>query len=103
MKNYWLTKASFPKTYKDGTVIWLRQGRIKHRNGDKPACEYHDGARQWFKNGSLHRENGPACTYPDGATEWWLEGKKHRDLPDPACEYADGVKEYWVLGIQHYP
>jgi len=101
--NFWLKRVSSPKTYKDGTVIWLRRDRTKHRNGDDPACEFCDGAKQWFKNGKLHRDKGPACVYPDGALEWWFEGEKHRDLPDPACEYPDGSVEYWVHGVKHKP
>ena len=97
MSNFWLSRASLPKHYPDGTVIWLRRGSVKHRNGDLPACEFADGAKQWFKNGRLHRENGPACIYPDGSTEWYFDGDKHRGN-GPACEYADGTKQWWAFG-----
>jgi hypothetical protein len=40
-----------------------------------------DGTERWYKNGQLHRDNGPAVEYY-GVTkywykEYWLEGKKY--------------------------
>ena len=45
---------------------------------------YHFGAKQWFLNGKLHREDGPAIERSDESKEWWLEG----------CWYQE-EKEYW--------
>ena len=43
---------------------------------NKPECKtYHNGTKQWWLNGNLHREDGPAIERPNGAKEWWLNGK----------------------------
>ena len=33
-----------------------------------------DGSRWWYKNGKLHREDGPADIWKDGYKQWWLDG-----------------------------
>jgi hypothetical protein len=51
----------------------------------------------WYRNGQLHREDGPAIEWVDGSKEWWLNGKLHRE-DGPAIEYADGSKVWWLNG-----
>ena len=34
-----------------------------------------DGAKQWYLNGKLHREDGPAIEYTNGTKHWYLNGK----------------------------
>lgn len=53
-----------------GSKIWIVNGK-KHRDGGLPAVEAKDGTRKWYRNGQLHREDGPAITKPDGTEEWW--------------------------------
>jgi len=36
-----------------------------------------DGSRWWYKNGNLHREDGPAYIDSSGYEEWWLNGKNY--------------------------
>ena len=36
---------------------------------------YADGAKHWYRDGKLHREDGPAIEYADGGKEWYLNGK----------------------------
>ncbi len=36
--------------------------------------EWTNGTKNWFKNGELHREDGPARIYPDKDKEWHLNG-----------------------------
>ena len=31
-----------------------------------------DGIQRWYRNGELHREDGPAVIHADGAQEWYL-------------------------------
>ncbi len=41
-------------------------------------CElnvYIDGVRAWFRNGNLHREDGPAIQVPDGKGHWYRNGE----------------------------
>jgi len=40
-----------------------------------------DGYRSWWRNGKLHRDDGPAIERPDGSCEWWVDGER---IDDPA-------------------
>ena len=57
------------------------------------------GTRKWYRNGQLHREDGPAIELPDGSREWWRDGKLHR-TDGPAVEYARGTRKWYVNGEQ---
>jgi hypothetical protein len=57
--------------------------------------DFLEGTKIWYKEGKLHRLNGPAKEFPDGYKEWYKEGKKHR-LDGPAIEYPNGLKEWWI-------
>ena len=59
---------------------------------------YEDGAKFWYLNGQLHREDGPACEHQSGTKEWYLNGQLCRE-DGPACEYASGDK-YWYINGQ---
>ena len=58
---------------------------------------YDSGAKEWYLNGNLHREDGPAEEYADGSKCWFLNGKRHRE-DGPAVELANGAKEWWLNG-----
>ena len=58
---------------------------------------YLNGNKFWYKNGRLHREDGPAVEYPNGYKEWYFEGEWHR-LDGPAIETSDGHKEWYYQG-----
>ena len=60
-------------------------------------CEYVDtnGTKTWYKNGKLHREDGPAIICHDGQKEWYKAGKRHRE-DGPAVEFFSGGKQWWV-------
>jgi hypothetical protein len=51
--------------------------------------------KEWYKEGKLHREDGPAVEYPSGTKEWYKEGKRHRE-EGPACEFSNGYKQWWL-------
>ena len=36
--------------------------------------ERENGDREWYRNGKLHRENGPAVEFADGEKDWFLDG-----------------------------
>lgn len=40
----------------------------------KPAVETKDGHKIWFKEGILHRDDGPAHTGPNNIEEYWING-----------------------------
>ncbi len=59
-----------------------------------------DGTKKWFKNGDLHREDGPAIEWADGTKIWYVDGKLHRE-DGPAIEYASGSKEWYRNGSRY--
>lgn len=59
-----------------------------------------DGAKRWYQNGSLHREDGPAIEYADGTKAWYFYGEMHRE-GGPAYEGANGHREWWCLDKLH--
>jgi hypothetical protein len=72
----------------------------------------------WYKNGQLHREDGPAIkdvvyktavrnhrgnthdliVVEPGSEEWWLNGVRHR-VGGPAITYKDGSKKWYRNGV----
>ncbi len=56
--------------------------------------------KEWYKNGKLHREDGPAVERIDGTKVWYRKGKLHRE-DGPAIEYCKGNKEWWVNDKQY--
>ena len=54
------------------------------RNG----VENYNGVLLHYKNGRVHREDGPAKIWPDGTMEWWFNGEIHNeDGPSAIHEY----------------
>lgn len=56
-----------------------------------------DGTKRWYKNGKLHREDGPAIEWARGSKHWYIEGLKHR-TDGPAVKWPNGGLEWWVDG-----
>lgn len=63
----------------------------------------------WYKNGTLHRDDGPAIELKNGSKEYWVEGNRHREN-GPAVEHVAvhtalatviGKQEWWVNGNLH--
>lgn len=71
-----------------------------HQEGEYTIKVYDDGEKHWYKEGKLHREDGPAVEYADGDKKWYKEGMCHRE-DGPAVEYANGTK-YWFLNGKIY-
>lgn len=60
---------------------YYRNGKLHREDG--PAIEWADGSKTWFRNGELHRTNGPAKELAGGRLEWYENGKlKKVKLPD---------------------
>lgn len=38
--------------------------------------EHSDGTKYWYRNGKLHREDGPAVEYANGNKEWYRNGEQ---------------------------
>jgi len=67
-----------------------------HRE-DGPSVIHSNGEECWYHNGKLHREDGPAIVFPDGTEQWLQNGFWHRE-DGPAIIYSDGSKEWWEKG-----
>ena len=87
------------RVHSDGAKEWYQNGKLHREDG--PAVEWSGGGTKfWYQNGKLHREDGPAIEYSSGSRFWFLNGKRHRE-DGPAYEYYDGTKD-WFLEGTHY-
>jgi len=67
----------------------------------KIVCEiYEDGAKEWYRDNQLHREDGPAIELADGTKAWYYEDELHR-ADGPAIEYPDGNKRWYYNGKEY--
>ena len=85
--------------YSNELKQWYKEGKLHRIDG--PAVEYSNGTKIWYKEGKRHRENGPAREHSNGGKEWYKEGKLHR-IDGPAVEYSNGEKEWWVDGQEFF-
>ena len=60
------------------------------------------GTKCWYKDGELHREDGPATIYADGSQYWHKEGEIHRDY-GPAVIWPDGIEYWYKYGKPYEP
>src|SRR5579859_6911180 len=64
----------------------------------QPICKTDEfGARRWYLNGQLHREDGPAVELPNGDKSWYFNDQLHRE-DGPAQAWSDGAKYWWYHG-----
>ena len=54
--------------------------------------------KRWYKDGKLHREDGPAVELTDGYKGWYKDNQYHRE-DGPAREFNNGYKEWWYKGL----
>lgn len=66
----------------------------------KTKCLVVKGAKWHFKNGDLHREDGPAFSAPDGTEIWFQNDKEHR-VDGPAIILKDGTEKWCLNGEVH--
>lgn len=55
------------------------------------------GNRRWFKNGKLHREDGPAYISRDGRQCWYHHGVLHRE-DGPAIITQNNENIWYING-----
>jgi len=75
----------------------MKQYKFTENNLTYDVIECLNGAKHWYKNGVLHRDDGPSIEWDNGYKSWWKNGERHRD-DGPAIEYANGEKDYWYNG-----
>ena len=77
-------------------IYHYKNGQM-HRD-DGPAFANSHGDKHWYKNGKFHRDDGPAVVHVNGHRVWYKNGLKHRD-DGPAVETANGDKYWYINGI----
>lgn len=90
------TKANGRFEFPDHSVRYFKDGQL-HRD-DGPALEYANGDKAWYRDGQLHRDDGPAVELPNGDREWYRDNQLHRD-DGPAIERIDGYKAWFRHGL----
>lgn len=99
-----ISRAEFMKlctgkfTDMSGNQYWYRDGRLHRKDG--PAAEHSNGTRRWYLNRILHREDGPAVEYPNGTRYWYYVGQLHR-MDGPAVIEQDGTEKWYQNGVCH--
>ena len=56
-----------------GDEVWYKDGELHREDG--PARIHSNGTKVWYKDGKLHREDGPAVIKKDGTKRWYLNGE----------------------------
>jgi hypothetical protein len=87
------------RVYETKTEWRNKEGKL-HRECDLPAVEFNDGHKTWYKEGKLHRENGPAIVYNNGDKSWYKNDLRHRE-DGPAVEWGE-ARKYCLNGV-FYP
>jgi hypothetical protein len=91
------------KIYEYGAKFWYKNGKL-HRDNDLPAVIYQNGDLFWYKNGKLHRDNDlPAVINTNGELFWYKNGNFHRDNDLPAAIYKTGYQQWYKNGINYTP
>ena len=81
----------------DWKVSYYKDGLLHREDG--PAREFPSGDKLWFLNGKPHRVDGPAHD-TESLKIWYLNGVLHRE-DGPAFEHERGRKEWIVHGKHH--
>jgi hypothetical protein len=85
----------------NGAREWYKEGKL-HRDGDLPAIIFVTGSQHWYKEGKMHRDyDSPVIIFADGTQQWYKEGKLHRDGDLPAVIYADGDQHWYKKGKRY--
>jgi hypothetical protein len=85
------------KIVEGGSTFWYKNGMIHREDG--PAIILPNGTESWFLNGKLHRLDGPAVLNSYKDKEWWIDDKLHRE-DGPAVMFSNGKVEWWLKSIQ---
>ncbi len=77
---------------------WYINGSLHRENG--PAVEHDAYVTEWYTHGLLHRNDGPAVISVNEYTAWYINNELHRD-GGPAIEHANGDKLWYHFGALH--
>lgn len=76
------------------TEKWYRNGYM-HRDNGPAYITRGKKIQKWFVNGRCHRLNGPAEIWYD-IKSWYVKGKRHR-LDGPAIVNKESGKKYYYI------
>lgn len=79
----------------EGVFKWYKNGKLHREDG--PAIETLKRTKHWYINGERHRVDNPAVEWASGDREWYCNDKLHHE-EGPAIEWADGKKEWYLNG-----
>lgn len=84
MNDNQLIFEAFNRIYLDGMITDDAGNQRYYKNGelhrdDGPAYVGVDGSEEWFKDGNTHRDGGPAITNSTGSKAWYQNGRLHRE------------------------
>ena len=86
------------KEFENGTKHWYKDGELHREDG--PAIEWKNGYKLWYKDGKQHRENGPAIEFVNGDKHWLKDDKLHRE-DGPAIEERIGINKWYLNGVRY--
>jgi len=87
----------------------LNDRNERHSFNDKPAIEWDDGCKWWYKNERLHRMDGPAIINIDDSYichNYYQNGLRHRVLKPAIIEWEYSIKtfeSYYIKDRLHNP
>ena len=79
--------------YEDGAKYWYAQGRLHREDG--PAIEYPGSNKYWYSRGQFHRTDGTAIERSNGTSEWYYNGKRIECSNQKEFERLIKVKAFW--------
>ena len=75
---------------------YFKNGKLHREDG--PAV-IHNGTKEWYQNGEKHRVDGPAII--TNGEKWWYQNNLLHRTDGPAIEYDDGTKVWYQNGVKH--
>lgn len=82
----------------NGDSVWRLPDGKPHRDGAPAFISRRARVLMWFKNGEIHRTDGPAYINGNGYKEWWKHDKRHCEV-GPAVFHKDGSCSWWLNNI----
>lgn len=61
-------------------VIKLNSVGVPHCDSGPAVVSYNGVFNEFYKDGQLHREDGPAVIFSSGNCEWWLNGIQYNTM-----------------------